>query len=290
MKAGSAFRIGLVQMCSGCSIDRNLADAASFIRQAHGAGARFIATPEMTNILDTDRERVLASVKEECADLAPQAFSELAGELRIHLLIGSLALRSSIGKLVNRSILFTPEGEVAARYDRIHMFDVELGPGQSFRESRSYEAGDSAVVADLPWAKLGLTICYDVRFPQLYRSLANSGAYLISVPSAFTQPTGEAHWQVLMQARAIENASYIVAPAQTGRHECGRESYGHSLAVDPWGRVIGEAGQEQGITLATVDPEFAAAVRRQIPVLSHDREGGLAPVLGSGVRKTDDPI
>jgi predicted amidohydrolase len=267
----SAFRIGLVQMCSGCDIDRNLKDASSLIREAHAGGAQLIATPEMTNILDVNRERVLASVNEERDDRAAKIFGELAHGLGIHLLIGSMALKSPEGKLLNRSVLFNPQGEVSGRYDKIHMFDVELSDGETFRESRSYQAGDRAVVAELPWARLGMTICYDLRFPKLYRSLAKAGAYLISVPSAFTQITGQAHWHVLLKARAIENAAFITAPAQCGKHECGRHSFGHSLVVDPWGRVIGDGGAEQGITMAMIDPSLAARARHRIPALSHER-------------------
>jgi deaminated glutathione amidase len=267
----SAFRVGLVQMCSGCDIDRNLRDASWFIREAHAGGAQFIATPEMTNILDVNRERVCASVNRERDDRAPKFFGELAQELGIHLLIGSMALKSPKGKLLNRSLLFNPQGRVAGRYDKIHMFDVELSDGETFRESRSYQAGDRAVVAELPWAKLGMTICYDLRFAKLYRSLAKAGAYFMSVPSAFTQVTGQAHWHVLLQARAIENAAFIAAPAQSGRHECGRHSYGHSLVVDPWGRVIGEGEEKQGITMAMIDPSSAERARHRIPTFSHDR-------------------
>jgi predicted amidohydrolase len=278
MTASSAFRIGLVQMTSGCEVERNLKDCAGLVREAHSAGAQFIATPEMTNILDISRDRVAASVEEEKNDRAPRFFAQLAQDLRIYLLIGSMALRGANGKLVNRSILFTPQGRVAGRYDKIHMFDVELGKGQTFRESRSYQAGGRAMTAQLPWAKLGLTICYDVRFPQLYRSLAKNGAHLISVPSAFTVPTGEAHWKVLMRARAIENAAFIVAPAQTGRHECGRETYGHSLLVDPWGEVLCEGGNEPGTLVAGIDPQLAAIMRRRIPSLFHGQPD-LAPIL-----------
>lgn len=267
----SAFRVGLVQMCSGCDIDRNLRDASSFIREAHAGGAQFIATPEMTNILDVNRERVRASVNRERDDRAPKIFGELAHELGIHLLIGSMALKSPEGKLLNRSLLFNPQGGVAGRYDKIHMFDVELSDGETFRESRSYQAGDRAVVAELPWAKLGMTICYDLRFPKLYRSLAKAGAYLMSVPSAFTQVTGQAHWHILLQARAIENAAFIAAPAQSGKHECGRHSYGHSLVVDPWGRVIGDGEEKQGITMAVIDPSLADKARHWLPAFSHDR-------------------
>jgi predicted amidohydrolase len=277
-------------MCSGCDIDRNLRDASSLIREAHAAGAQLIATPEMTNILEVNRERVLACVHQERVDRAPKIFSELAHRLGTHLLIGSLALKSSTGRLVNRSLLFSPRGEVAGRYDKIHMFDVELDSGQTFRESRSYEAGEKAVVIELPWARLGLTICYDVRFPKLYRSLATAGAYLISVPSAFTRLTGEAHWQVLLRARAIESGAYIVAPAQTGQHECGRESYGHSLVVDPWGQVMVDGGTEQGITVATIEPDLAATTRGRIPTLSHDRRLELVPPLRARVRDAHDSL
>jgi deaminated glutathione amidase len=275
MTAVSEFRAGVVQLCSGCDVDRNLKDASLLVREAQAKGAEFIATPEMTNILDTDRERVSASVEEERNDRAPRLFSELAHELGIYLLIGSMALRTGAGKLVNRSLLFSPEGKVAARYDKIHMFDVELGSGQSFRESRSYQAGETAELADLPWARLGLTICYDVRFPQLYRSLTRAGAYMISVPSAFTQKTGADHWEVLMRARAIENAVFIIAPAQTGRHECGRQTYGHSLVVDPWGEVMCDLGQAPGIAIATISPHLLVTMRQRIPLLQHARPAGL---------------
>jgi predicted amidohydrolase len=285
----SEFRAGIVQLCSGCDIDRNLKDASLLVREAQAKGAEFIATPEMTNILDIDRERVLASVEEEWNDRAPRLFSELAHELGIYLLIGSMALRTDRGKLVNRSLLFSPEGKIAARYDKIHMFDVELGDGQSFRESRSYRAGDTAELADLPWTRLGLTICYDVRFPQLYRSLTRAGAYMISVPSAFTRKTGADHWEVLMRARAIENAVFIVAPAQTGRHECGRETYGHSLAVDPWGEVLCDLGQAPGIAIATISPHLSKIMRQRIPVLEHARPGKLVPSSGPA-RIVHDPL
>jgi deaminated glutathione amidase len=268
---GQKFRAGLVQMCSGQDVERNIEDAAALIREAAAAGAAFIATPEMTNILDTDRQRVAAIVKIEKDDPAPYAFSELARDLGVHLLIGSLALKSASEKLVNRSLLFSPKGEVLARYDKIHMFDVDLGDGQKFRESQGYEAGGSAVAADLPWGRLGLSVCYDLRFPGLYNSLAKTGSYLLSVPSAFTKLTGEAHWHVLLRARAIENAAFVLAPAQTGRHECGRESYGHSVVIGPWGEVIGEGGEAPGIVMAMIETSLAAAARKRIPALSHAR-------------------
>lgn len=271
--------VGVVQMCSTRNVDRNLADASALIREAHAKGALFIATPEMTNLLDTDRERVRRLVNAEEADASVRFFSALAAELGVHLLIGSLALTSATGRLVNRSLLFNDRGRIAARYDKIHMFDVEVGDAV-FRESRSYDAGSSLSLVDLPWGKLGLTICYDIRFPQVYRTLARAGACFLSVPSAFTRVTGEAHWDALMRARAIENGAFIIAPAQAGRHECGRESYGHSLIVDPWGEVLAEGGAEPGMLLATLKTGLAVEVRRRIPATSM-AQGNLAPVVSS---------
>jgi predicted amidohydrolase len=266
MTSAATLRVGIVQMCSGCDIGRNIRNAEELIRAAHARGARFIATPEMTNILDVDRRRVAAVVRQEATDPAVRRFSEIAQELGIHLLIGSLALAGGKGRLVNRSLLFDGTGQVAARYDKIHMFDVDLGES-SFRESRSYEPGDRTVIANLSGAALGLTICYDIRFPHLYRTLAKAGAILFSVPSAFTRVTGEAHWEVLMRARAIENSAFLIAPAQTGRHECGRETYGHSLVVDPWGMVLSDSGTETGSSVVELKMETAAELRRRIPVL-----------------------
>ena len=272
---GQKFRAGLVQMCSGRDVERNIADASALIREAAAKGAEFIATPEMTNILDTDRGRVAAIVQAEAEDPAPRAFGQLAKDAGVYLLIGSLALRSELQKLVNRSLLFSPEGEVLARYDKIHMFDVDLGEGHSFRESKGYEAGQRAITADLPWGRLGLSVCYDVRFPGLYTSLAKAGSYLLSVPSAFTNLTGEAHWHVLLRARAIENGAFVLAPAQAGRHECGRESYGHSLIIGPWGEIMGDGGTDPCVVTAEIDLTLAMSARRRIPALSHARRFGL---------------
>jgi predicted amidohydrolase len=266
MIAAATLRVGIVQMCTSCDIARNIRDAEALIREAHARGAEFIATPEMTNILESDRKRVEALAIQEGEDPAVRRFSDIAQELGVHLLIGSLALRGGNGRLVNRSLLFDTKGEIAARYDKIHMFDVELGES-SFRESRNYEPGDRIAIANLHGAALGLTICYDIRFPYLYRALAKAGAILFSVPSAFTRVTGEAHWEVLMRTRAIENGAFVIAPAQTGRHECGRETYGHSLVVDPWGKVISDAGTQIGVALAEVRTDMAAEMRRRIPVL-----------------------
>jgi len=189
----------------------------------------------------------------------------LARELHIWLLIGSLALRGADGKLVNRSLLFAPNGERAASYDKIHLFDVDLPTGERIRESEAYAGGGAAPIVATPWGHLGMTICYDVRFPGLYRRLAQQGAAFLSVPSAFTVPTGEAHWHVLLRARAIETGAFVLAPAQTGEHDSGRRTYGHSLVVSPWGEVLADAGTDIGVTLATLDPGAVAAARARIP-------------------------
>lgn len=288
MTSSETLRVGVIQMCSSCDIGRNIRDASALICEAHAQGAKFIATPEMTNILDTDRTRVAASVGEEGTDAAVRRFSDVAQKLGVHLLIGSMALRSGTGRLVNRSLLFDANGQVVARYDKIHMFDVDLGE-RRFRESASYQSGDKAVIANLPWAALGLTICYDIRFPDLYRTLAKAGAILFSVPSAFTRMTGEAHWEVLMRARAIENGAFIIAPAQTGRHECGRESFGHSLVVSPWGGVLSDGGTEPGISVVEIKPGLAGEVRHRIPVLQ--AEGAvLASKSSRQVKEAHDPL
>ncbi|MEA2936881.1 MAG: deaminated glutathione amidase, partial [Alphaproteobacteria bacterium] len=224
-----------------------------------------------TNIVANRRDLMLAATAPEESDPSLAAFRALAKRLGIHLHIGSLAIRISPERAANRSFLIDPQGEIVARYDKIHMFDVDLAGGESYRESRSYRPGESAVVADLPWGRLGLTICYDLRFPTLHRALAEAGSSFIAIPSAFTRQTGEAHWHVLMRARAIENTCFVFAAAQGGRHEDGRETFGHSLIVDPWGRVLAEGGTEPGVVLATIDTAEVAAVRARIPSLQHGR-------------------
>ena len=276
MMAGKPFRVGLIQLTSGRDVGTNLDTAADLIREAAAGGAGLVLTPEMTNILETDRARLMTCIHDEAEDPAPAFFSRLAAELGIHLLIGSLALRSGGDRLVNRSLLFAPTGEAVLRYDKIHLFDVDLGQGQSFRESRTYRGGERAVFHDLPWGRLGATICYDLRFPALYRLLSQAGALFISVPSAFTRITGEAHWHVLLRARAIENGAYVLAPAQAGRHESGRESFGHSLVVDPWGAVIAERPRDPGVLFANLEPSLATAARQRIPALASNRSWMLA--------------
>ena len=267
----STFRVGLVQMRSGRTPAANVAAAVKLIGQASQAGADYVQTPEMTNILELKRENLFAAIVAEEEDAGLATFRDLARKLGLWLHIGSLAIKISPDKAANRAFLIDPKGEIVARYDKIHMFDVDLANGESYRESRSYRAGELAVVGDLPWGRLGLTICYDLRFPALHRALAESGATFLAIPAAFTKQTGEAHWHVLMRARAIENGSFVFAAAQGGTHEDGRSTYGHSLVIDPWGRVIAEGGTEPGVVLAEIDPGEVALARARIPSLQHGR-------------------
>jgi deaminated glutathione amidase len=267
----STFKVGLVQMRSGVDPKANLATALDAIEEAARAGAAYVLTPEMTNILESKRERLLATIADEDADPTLAALRDAARRLSIYIHVGSLAVKVSADKAANRSFLIDRRGEVIARYDKIHMFDVDLANGESYRESRNYRAGDLAVVVDLPWGRLGVTVCYDLRFPALYRALAEAGASFISIPSAFTRPTGEAHWHVLIRARAIENGAFVFAAAQGGKHESGRETFGHSLVVDPWGQILAEGGTEPGVILADIDPAQVAAARARIPSLHNGR-------------------
>ena len=268
--AGATFKVALVQMRSATAPAANLATAVAAVSEAKSAGADYVLTPEMTNIIDR-RERLLATIVDEERDPLLAALREAARKHAMYIHIGSLAVKASPDRGANRSFLIDRRGDVVARYDKIHMFDVDLAGGESYRESHSYRAGDLAVVADLPWGRLGVTICYDLRFPALYRALAESGASFFSIPSAFTKPTGEAHWHVLMRARAIENGCFVFAAAQGGKHESGRESFGHSLVVDPWGQILAEAGTEPGVIFAEIDPAQVTAARSRIPSLYHGR-------------------
>jgi predicted amidohydrolase len=268
--AGSAFKVALVQMRSAMEPKANLGAALAAIEEAKSAGADYVLTPEMTNII-AKRERLMATIVEEERDPTLAALREAARKHSLYIHIGSLAIKASPERAANRSLLIDRRGDVVARYDKIHMFDVDLAGGESYRESHSYRPGDLAVVADLPWGRLGVTICYDLRFPALYRALAESGASFLTIPSAFTKPTGEAHWHVLMRARAIENGCFVFAAAQGGRHESGRESFGHSLIVDPWGQILAEGGTEPAVILADVDPAQVTAARSRIPSLHHGR-------------------
>jgi predicted amidohydrolase len=267
----SVFKVGLVQMRSGVDPQANLATALAAIEEAARSGAAYVLTPEMTNIMEVKRERLFASIADEELDPTLAALREAARKFSIYVHIGSLAVKVLPDKAVNRSFLIDRRGDVAARYDKIHMFDADLANGESYRESRNYRPGDLAVVADLPWGRLGITVCYDLRFPALYRALAEAGASFFSIPSAFTRQTGEAHWHALIRARAIENGCFVFAAAQGGKHENGRETFGHSLVVDPWGQILAEGGTEPGLILADIDPAQVAAARSRIPSLHHGR-------------------
>jgi deaminated glutathione amidase len=270
MSAGS-FKAAMIQMRSGLAPAGNIDAAVRLIGEAKSAGADYVQTPEMTNILAGKREQLFATIVAEEADSTLATLRELARKLSLTVHIGSLAVKHSSERAANRSFLIAPTGEIAARYDKIHMFDVDLADSESYRESNSYRPGETAVLADLPWGRLGLTVCYDLRFPALYRALAEAGATLLAIPSAFTRQTGEAHWHVLMRARAIENGCFVFAAAQGGKHENGRETYGHSLIVDPWGRVLAEGGSEPSVVMAEIDMGEVAKARGRIPSLQHGR-------------------
>ncbi len=267
----SAFKVGLIQMRSGLDPQANLVAALAAIDEAKRAGADYVLTPEMTNILALKRDHLFANIVAEEHDPILATLREVARKLGIFVHIGSLAIKASPEKAANRSFLIDRKGDIAARYDKIHMFDVNLAGGESYRESNNYRSGELAVVADLPWGRLGMTVCYDLRFPALYRALAEAGASFLAIPSAFTRQTGEAHWHVLLRARAIENGCFVFAAAQGGKHENGRETYGHSLVVDPWGRILAEGGVEPAVLIAEIDLAEAAAARTRIPSLHHGR-------------------
>jgi deaminated glutathione amidase len=275
--ASRHFRVGLVQMCSGRDVERNVAAATNLIRAAADGGAVYVLTPEVTTLMELERPRLLAVVKPEAETSALAHFQALARELAIWLHIGSMPIMLDSGKLANRSYLFAPDGGIVARYDKIHMFDIDLGEGEKYEESVNYEPGRHAVLAELPWGTLGLSICYDLRFPLLYRALARAGAKFLSIPAAFTRPTGMAHWHTLLRARAIESQAFVFAAAQGGRHENGRETFGHSLVVSPWGEILCEGDVDPTVVFADVDTQLLEDVRRRVPSLQHDREFDVLP-------------
>ena len=267
-----SFKAACVQMNSAAEIAPNLESADKFIRAAASAGAQFIMTPENTTLIEPNRARALAKTPAEESHPGVPHFSALAKELGVWLLIGSLPVRADDKRLANRSFLFDAAGKTVARYDKIHMFDVDLPNGETYRESNGVRPGEQAVVAATPWGGLGLTICYDVRFSYLHRALAHAGAVMLTVPAAFTVPTGQAHWHVLLRARAIETGCFVFAPAQTGEHAEGRRTYGHSLIISPWGEVLADAGEEPGFITADIDLEQVHKARAMVPALRHDRE------------------
>lgn len=272
----SKFRAACVQLRSGEDVAANIRDAAHWIRAAAKDGAQFIATPENTTLMAADGGAKLAHSYDEAHDPALPVFGDLAKELGVWLLIGSLAIKVSDTKTANRSFLFSPDGRITARYSKIHLFDVDLPSGETYRESNTVAGGSEAVVAPTPWGKIGLSVCYDIRFASLYRALAKKGAFAFTAPSAFTETTGKAHWHVLLRARAIENGAFMIAPAQGGLHANGRRTYGHSLIVSPWGEILAEGGADPGIIAAEIDPALSQEARAKVPSLNHDRTFSLA--------------
>lgn len=268
----TTFTAACVQMRSGVSPAKNTDDAVAMIRDAASRGAHFVQTPEMSNAVNRDRDSLMASLSLEEKDPMLAAFRAVAREKKIYIHAGSLAIMRPDGKVANRAFVIDPAGEVMSSYDKIHLFDVDLPNGESWRESRTYTGGCDGVVVDLPWIKLGLSICYDVRFPYLYRALAEAGAGMLSAPACFTKQTGEAHWVVLQRARAIETGSFMISSAQAGQHEDGRETFGHSIIVDPWGRVLAEADDKPGVIMANIDVALVADARGRIPTLQHTRD------------------
>jgi deaminated glutathione amidase len=272
--AAGALRVALIQTRTPATAQAALDHVAPLIREAAAGGARLILTPEATNLMEQRRDRRGEAIVDQDADPAVQGLRALAAELGVWLLIGSAIVRSGDdARSANRSLLIDPQGDVAAAYDKLHVFDVDLPNGETYRESNGVRPGGRAVVAETPWGGLGLTVCYDLRFPHLYRALAKAGASLITVPAAFTVPTGEAHWETLLRARAIETGAFVLAPAQGGAHEDGRRTWGRSTVVAPWGEVIARLDNDApGVLFADLDLAAVDKARRAIPALTHDRE------------------
>lgn len=272
----SGLPIALIQTRTPATAEAGLAHVEPLIRQAAAEGAKLILTPEGTNLLEQRRDRRAAAITDEAQDPCVLGLRRLAAELGIWLLIGSAIVCSGHAgdeRAANRSLLIDPAGAIVDRYDKLHVFDVDLPNGETYRESATIRPGDAAAVADTPWGRLGLTVCYDVRFPQLFRQLAKANAAMIAVPAAFTVPTGEAHWETLLRARAIETGAFVLAPAQGGLHEDGRKTWGHSTVVSPWGQVIAKLDHDDpGVLHATLDLSEVARARAAIPALTHDRE------------------
>jgi predicted amidohydrolase len=265
-------RAAILQMTSGIDPAANARTLTDAIDEATRGGAAMLFTPEMSGLIDRNRDRAAGVITAEDDDRVLGSVRDAAVRTGLWVHLGSLAVRREDGRLVNRAFVVDGNGTIRARYDKLHLFDVDLPTGESWRESAAYAGGDAAVVVATPLGNLGLSICYDVRFPSLYQLLSDAGATLIAVPAAFTRPTGAAHWQVLLQARAIENAAFVIAAAQTGRHEDGRETYGHSLAIGPWGEVLCDMGEQPGLALVDIDAEKVSEVRGRIPVTMHRRD------------------
>lgn len=269
----AVFTVALAQACSGIDVARNIDSVSELVRRAADRGADLICTPETTSLMARNRSELLESLAFEDKDSTLAAMRTLAREKGIWLLVGSLSVMVSSTHAANRSFLLGPNGDIHARYDKIHLFDVDLPDGERHRESETYQAGEKIVTTQTPWGLMGMSVCYDLRFPGLYRELARRGAEFLTVPSAFTYQTGSAHWHILLRARAIENGCFVFAPCQAGRHENGRRTYGHSLVIDPWGRILAEGSESAGeIITARIDTDEVMRSRGHIPVLRHERE------------------
>lgn len=265
-------RAACVQVNAGTELEPNLIAAGALVRQARDAGADFIALPENVGWIVQGRAKTMARVKNEAQHPGLPFFADLARETGAWILSGTLHVLLEEDRVANRSYLFDPQGRAVAHYDKIHMFDVSLKDGESYRESATFRPGERAVVANTPWGGVGMTVCYDVRFPYLHRALAKAGASILTVPAAFTVPTGRAHWHTLLRARAIETGCFVIAPAQTGTHDEGRQTYGHSLIIAPWGEILADAGEAVGVIVADLDLARVEEARRMVPALTHDRE------------------
>lgn len=276
-------KVAAIQMCSGVDPEVNVQSLERLVGEAVKRGATYVQTPEMTGAVQRSKPDLMNVLRSEADDLIVAAAAKLAEHHEVYLHIGSTAILLDDGKVANRAFLFGPDGGIVARYDKIHMFDVDLDNGESWRESSTYRPGEDAVVASLPFGKLGMAICYDVRFPHLFRQEAQAGAQILTVPAAFTRQTGEAHWELLLRARAIENGAYLIAAAQAGTHEDGRETFGHSMVIDPWGRVVASAGGEgEDIIVADIDLDAVVTARGKIPNLKNDRSFSVTMVEGGG--------
>ena len=267
----SPFKAACIQFTAAPEAERNTEKALRLMREAVAAGADLVCFPEFFGGVQADGPRFVPTAFPQGSHPVLSALRRSAVSSRRWLLLGSLGVTLGDGRIANRSYLIDPEGGIAARYDKIHLFDVDLGAGKAYRESATISAGSEAVVAKTPWGQLGLSVCYDLRFPQLYRALAKAGATMLAIPAAFTRLTGKAHWHVLVRARAIENGAYVFAPCQNGTLAGGGECYGHSLIVDPWGEVLADGGEDEGFIIADIDPAKVAEARRRIPALANDR-------------------
>ncbi len=276
-----SFMAAAIQMCSGVDPERNAASMARLVRAAAAQGATYVQTPEMTGMLQRNRAAAKEVLRDESNDIIVKTGSALAAELGIFMHVGSTAIALDDGKMANRGFLFGPDGKILNRYDKIHMFDVDLDNGESWRESAAYRPGSEARVLSLPFAEMGFAICYDVRFPQLFRAQAVAGAEVMTVPAAFTKQTGEAHWEILLRARAIENGVFVIAAAQAGLHEDGRETFGHSMIIDPWGKVLAAGGPTgEAVILAEIDPAAVKVAHDKIPNLKNGREFSIERIAG----------